>query len=303
MLANYIGFLDDRRHTSNTLHKEIQMSFADIQEWLIQAFAPTGAIGIILYFTLKKFIENKLDKELEENRSEKRRKEEEIKQLREFMSSLKRERGTRIDIKKIEAAESIIRSRDELSKLHMFVRLIGEIDIKKAIKSKEREEIGNMFSELSRSMSVDRIAETVRSLDESISFLYLDAKTIDIYDAYRFIIWEAVLIAKALENPTLFDEEALEERKASIELIMNIYPESKSEFEKYGHQHSHKYLDRLYQDILKSLRQELLGEQSNTRDYETTASLMQQTRAIQEEKIPINLQKEIIEIQQQINRR
>lgn len=302
MLANHIGFLDDRRHISDTLHKEIQMSFADIQEWLTQAIAPTGAIGIILYFILKKLIENKLDKELEENRSEKRRKEEEIKQLREFMSSLKRERGTRIDIKKIEAAESIIKSRDELSKLHMFVNLIGEIDIQKAIKSKEREKIGNMISGLSRSMSVDRITENARSLDESIAFLYLDAKTIDIYDAYRFIIWEAVLIAKVLENPIFFDEGVLDERKKSIELIMNIYPESKSEFEKYGHKRSHKYLDRLYPDILKSLRQELLGEQLNTRDYETAASLMQQTRAIQEEKTLPNLQKEMIEIQQLINR-
>ena len=66
------------------------MSFADIQELIIQALAPTGAIGIILYFILKKFIENKLDKELEGDRSEKRKKEEEIKQLRELMSALKK---------------------------------------------------------------------------------------------------------------------------------------------------------------------------------------------------------------------
>lgn len=188
MLANHIGFLDDRRHISDTLHKEIQMSFADIQELIIQALAPTGAIGIILYFILKKFIENKLDKELEGDRSEKRKKEEEIKQLRELMSALKKERGTRINIKKIEAAESIIKSRDELSKLYMFAKFIGEIDIQKSIKSRDREKIGNMVSDLSRSMSVDKISETARSIDESIAFLYLDAKTIDIYDAYRFII-------------------------------------------------------------------------------------------------------------------
>lgn len=278
------------------------MSFADIQELIIQALAPTGAIGIILYFILKKFIENKLDKELEGDRSEKRKKEEEIKQLRELMSALKKERGTRINIKKIEAAESIIKSRDELSKLYMFAKFIGEIDIQKAIKSRDREKIGNMVSDLSRSMSVDKISETARSIDESIAFLYLDAKTIDIYDAYRFIIWEAVLTAKALENPIIFDTGIFDGKKKSIELILSIYPESKSEFEKHGHQCSYKYLDRLYSDILKSLRQELLGEQFNTRDYETAANLMQQTRAIQEEKIPPNLQKEIIEIQQRINR-
>ena len=217
MLANHIGFLDDRRHISDTLtlHKEIQMSFADIQELIIQALAPTGAIGIILYFILKKFIENKLDKELEGDRSEKRKKEEEIKQLRELMSALKKERGTRINIKKIEAAESIIKSRDELSKLYMFAKFIGEIDIQKAIKSRDREKIGNMVSDLSRSMSVDKISETARSIDESIAFLYLDAKTIDIYDAYRFIIWEAVLTAKALENPIILIQGSLmEKRKA-----------------------------------------------------------------------------------------
>lgn len=115
------------------------MSFADIQESIIQAIAPTGTIGIILYFTLKKFIENKLDKELEGDRSEKRKKEEEIKQLRELMSALKKERGARINIKKIEAAESIIKSRDELSKLYMFAKFIGEIDIQKVIKSRDRE--------------------------------------------------------------------------------------------------------------------------------------------------------------------
>lgn len=70
----------------------------------------------------------------------------------------------------------------------MFAKFIGEIDIQKAIKSRDREKIGNMVSDLSRSMSVDKISETARSIDESIAFLYLDAKTIDIYDAYRFII-------------------------------------------------------------------------------------------------------------------
>ena len=142
----------------------------------------------------------------------------------------------------------------------------------------------------------------MRSLNESIAFLYLDTKTIDIYDAYRFIIWEAVLAVKALENPIIFDKGVFDDKKKSIELIVSIYPESKPEFETYGHQSSYKYLDRLYSDILKSLRQELLGEQFNTRDYETAANLMRQTRAIQEEKILSDLQKDMTEIQQQINR-
>ena len=270
------------------------MPFESITQWLAQVLAPTGAIGFILYLALKKFIESKFEKGLEETRSENRRKEDEIKQLREFMSSLKRERGSRIHAKKIEAAEQIIKSRNELSKLSPFVEIMRTINIDYALHHKDQIKIGNLISTFSKPMRVNETAKAALSVDIEISFLYLSNQTIDIYNAYRCLIFEVVGLSQILENKLGKKDLVIKTPTKTMELIKRIYPKSDEKFEKYGYQHSYYYMEQLYDDILKTLRKELLDEQSSTHDYDTTAHLMKQLRILQEENVTPDIPKEIL---------
>lgn len=77
------------------------MSVTDmLQRFVSEVLPSAGAAGFVLYFPLKKFIENKFNKSLEDFKSQRRLDEDDLRQARDFMSSSRKERSDYIFLKK-----------------------------------------------------------------------------------------------------------------------------------------------------------------------------------------------------------
>ena len=76
------------------------MSATDMLQRFVNEVLPSvGVVGVVLYFLLQKFIENKFNKSLEEFKSQIRLGEDDLRQARDFMSSSRKERSDYILLK------------------------------------------------------------------------------------------------------------------------------------------------------------------------------------------------------------
>ena len=253
---------------------------------VIDVFKPiltSGVTATIFCSILMAIINKKLDKKLEDIKSKNKKSEEETKQLRDLFASLKKERNNRVHSKKMEAAEILMESINKLENLHSIAKIMRDIDIENAIKDKDYKKISEEMMEITKGMDVYEKISQASSVETHIPYLYINTKTMELYTAYRKIVYETALYAKLLELPIPNRGEYAPKSDELIEMLTNILPESKDTLEEHGNRGAYYYMERLHDETIASLRKELFGEDAATEDYETVESLAERFEHIKKQ--------------------
>ncbi|MEB5886804.1 hypothetical protein [Enterobacter roggenkampii] len=262
--------------------------FDEILKWLISALTSTALLGVIIYFSrstltkwIGKSIEHRFDKKIENFKSEIRDKEKELEQIRLFMASTRRERDSTLQTKRFEAAEILMRSRQFLGQFTMLVEYVKMLNMNEILDKRNDPKITQFIKALTDPVEIDEKLRVYGTFDRTLPDLYLNDRVKKLFEAYQFIILNAVMIMKVLSmpginiNPDLFKKDSL--RKTVIELA----PLAKEGFDQFGDSYAYHWTNYFYEEILKELRNELLGITSLSKDTEAATKLALDTRRAQ----------------------
>lgn len=250
---------------------------------VLTSILASGTTAALICKILMTIINKKLDEKLEDIKSKNKKSEEETKQLRDLLASLKKERNNRIHSKKMEAAEILMESINKLENLHSIAKITRDIDLEDAIKDKDYKKISEEMTEITKGVDIYKEISQVSSVETHIPYLYISTKTMALYTAYRKIIYETAFYAKLLELPIPNRGEYTPKSDELMEMLTNILPESKETLEEHGNRGAYYYMERLHDETIASLRKELFGEDAATEDYETVESLAERFEHIKKQ--------------------
>lgn len=257
------------------------MSVTDmLQRFVSEVLPSAGAAGFVLYFPLKKFIENKFNKSLEDFKSQRRLDEDDLRQARDFMSSSRKERSDYIFLKKTEAAEILMKSIDKILGMSAVVYFVREIDLDVIIKEGRESQVRDAVKELMDALMIDELNKQEQSIDKAILYLYLDEKTLDLYSAYSDVVYEAWFRARLIQTDISWAINHIKKPSKLVDLVVKIYPDSEDAFAKYGSKHVFSYMERLYKDLQICIRKELFGEGYSPDIHYNAVQLSQQFRML-----------------------
>ena len=231
-------------------------------------------------------INKKLDEKLEDIKSRNKKAEEETKQLRDLLASLKKERNNRVHTKKMEAAEILMESINKLENLHFITKIMRDIDLENAIKDEDYKKISEEMTEITKGVDIYEKISQASSVETHIPYLYINTKTMALYTAYRKIVYETAFYAKLLELPIPNRVEYAPRSDELIEMLTNILPESKDTLKEHGKRGAYYYMERLHDETITSLRKELFGEDATTEDYEAVKLLAERFEHIEKQLSP-----------------
>ncbi|WP_421633346.1 hypothetical protein [Enterobacter ludwigii] len=262
--------------------------FDEIIKWLISTLSSTALLGFIIYFSrttltklIGKSIEHRFDKKIENFKAEIRDKEKEFEQIRTFMASTRRERDSTLQTKRFEAAEILMRSRQFLGQFTMLVEYLKLLKMDEILDKRDDPKITQFIKTLTDPVDIDEKLKVYGTFDRTLPDLYLSERVKKLFDAYQYIILNAVMIMRVLSipglniNPDLFKKDSL--RNTVIELA----PLAKDGFDQYGDSYAYHWTSYFYEEILKEIRNELLGITSLSKDTEAATKLALDTRQAQ----------------------
>lgn len=248
-----------------------------IISWILGSIASSGILvilGWLLRDTIAKFlvksVEHRFDTRLEHVRSEMRDQEQELQQMRAFLISAQRDRDTAIQAKKFEAAETLFRARQILSRFAMVVEYMKVLNIENILKDNSHR-VAPFFSDINKITNVDKGIEQLGSIDKTLPRLYLSEKTLKYYDMYESIVTHGIMLMKMF-SLEIRDKSSLLKQGGISKEIMTLIPNSKEAFDKYGDGHAFYWADYFYNQTLLELRREVSGVDDAERDK---ASLLQ----------------------------
>ncbi len=182
----------------------------EILKWIVSVLTSATVLGAILYFTrssLTKFIgksiEHRFEKKLENFKAEIRENEKEIEQIRAFMSSARRERDSALQSKRFEAAEALMRMRQSLGQLNIFVEYLKVLKIDEIVKKRDDPQINEFINALIGAIDIDEKMSAYGQFDRTMTELYLGERVRKTFDTYQTIIFNAVIIMKVLSLPVV----------------------------------------------------------------------------------------------------
>lgn len=237
------------------------MSVTDMLQRFVSEVLPSAVVaGSVLYFLLRKLVENMINKNFEEFKSRIRLDEDELRQVMGFLSSLMKERGGYIFVKKSEAAEIIMKSIDKILGMSAVVYFVRDEDLGAVLKEGRELQTKDAAKELLDALMIDELNNQEQSIDKTILYLYLDEKTLDLYSAYSGVVYEAWFLARRIQDDILGAMDYINKPSKLVDLIVKIYPDSKDGFDKNGNKHVFYYMEMLYKDLQGRIRKEIFGE-------------------------------------------
>lgn len=261
--------------------------FPDLWGWLLSVAVSTGLIGTIVYFfrnTLSAFftksIEHKFDKKLEKFKTEARNNEKELEQIRSFLVSVRKERDSVIQIKRLEAAEILLRARHEFSQLSMLVEYMKMLNTERMLDDKGDPRILEFINLLLKPFDLDEKIKNLGCIDKTYPRLYLNEKSLKLFDAYESIILNAAIMMKLFSLNLSSRENLIKESNLSKKII-ELIPHSKDGFDKFGESYAYHWATYFYDEILRSLRHEISGADELVRDTESAERLAIDSRRAQ----------------------
>ncbi|WP_213842390.1 hypothetical protein [Enterobacter hormaechei] len=257
----------------------------EFMKWLSTVLTSAALISAVVYFSrstiskyLGKSIEHRFDKKIEAFKSEVRDNEKEFEQIRAFMGSTRRERDSTLQAKRFEAAEILMRSRQTFGEFTIFVEYLKMLKLEEILKNKNDPKITQFIKTLTDPVDIDGKLKTIANIDKTLPDLYLSEKVKNLFNIYRSIIMNAVMIMKLLSMSGLNINQDLFKKDVLKKMIIESVPTSASGFEKYGDSYAYLWLDYFHDQILKELRNELLGITSMSNDTEAATRLALDSR-------------------------
>lgn len=261
----------------------------DFLKWVLGVITSTGFLAILAYLmreTLSKFftksVEHKFEKKLEVFKSGIRDSEKELEQIRTFIVSARRERDSILQAKRLEAAEVLMHLRQKLSQFTVMVEYLKMLKIDELIKSNNEPKVLEFLNTLTKPFNIDENLKVLGEIDRTLPRLYLSDKSLKVFDAYETIIIHAVsvmrLLSISLEPGKFFKTDSLSK------VIIELAPQSKAGFEKFGEGHALYWATHFYNETLQELRNELFGTAKMNNDTESA-----ETSALDVRRAQINL--------------
>lgn len=257
-------------------------------KWLGGVLTSVTVLGFLAYlmrstFTklITKSIEHRFEKKFEQFKADIRDNEKEVEQIRAFMVSARRERDSTLQLKRFEAAETLMRSRQFLSQFAMLTEYLKMLNMDEIVKNKDDPKITQFIKTLTDPFNIEEKFNIYGTFDRTIPDLYLSERAKKLFDIYQFIILKAVMIMKILSLPMVDINPDLMNKDNLKNMIIDIVPLSKEGFDKYGDSHAYYWTNYFYDEILKELRNELLGISNMAKDTEAATQLAIDSRRAQ----------------------
>ncbi|XUA20143.1 hypothetical protein ACQVA2_04945 [Citrobacter sp. OP27] len=262
--------------------------FEDILKWLGSALTSATILGGGVYLmrsTLTKLIgksiEHRFDKEIENFKSEIRGNEKEFEQIRAFMGSIRRERDSTLQAKRFEAAEALMHQRQFLGQFTMLVEYVKMLNMEEILKNRHDPQIAKFIKVLTDPVDIDGKLKTYGTFDRTMTELYLSERVKKLFETYQCIMLNAVMIMKILSLPNLEINPDLFKKDSIKNMVVELVPQSKEGFEQFGDNYAFQYTNHFNAEILKELRNELLGITSMSKDTEAATKLALDSRQAQ----------------------
>jgi hypothetical protein len=269
--------------------------------FLKQIFIDTAAVTVLFAFlfialkeTILKFltgaIVSKFAIHLEQAKSELREKEQrlsqqfssqekELERISDHLSHLRRERDTALLNKKIEAAEKILKACTVLANLTMAVEILKVLNVSKISENLSSQEKIKIFTEISDLTKIRAHLEELTVVDRNVAKLYLSERSLTHFDVYALVVCHAAMTLTALSAGMsindMFKKDALRGK------VENLVPTSKEGFEKYGEVYAYQWVDWLFTETVKSLREDIHGTTQADYDFSSAADLAYTTKRAQ----------------------
>ncbi|HDC4656255.1 TPA: hypothetical protein O8U51_003042 [Enterobacter hormaechei] len=266
--------------------------FDEFLKWLSTVLSSAVLLSAIAYISrstltkiISKSIEHRFDKKIENFKAEIRDNEKEFEQIRAFMSSTRKERDSTLQAKRFEAAEILMRSRQFLSQFTMLVEYLKMLNMDEILKNRNDPKITQFIKTLADPVGIDEKLRVYGTFDRTMPDLYLSEKVKKLFETYQSIMLNAVMIMKILSMPGLNINPDLFKKDALKNMIIESAPLAKDGFDEFGDSYAYLWLNYFYDQILKELRNELLGISSMSNDTEAATRL-----ALDSRQAKINLQ-------------
>ena len=242
--------------------------------------------GYLLRETLAKYfsksVEHRFEKKLEDAKAEIRAKEriidaqfsakeKELNHITEFLSSLRRERNSLLQAKRIQAAELVLRACNVYAQLSMAAEMMKILNVDEISKNPEDAKIKQVFQVIVSSLKIDEKLAAVSELDHVLPMLYLNARAHSCFDAHKTVTMHAVALMQCMsmgvDTKNMFVKDALRKQ------VEKIAPATKEGFDKYGESYAYYSLPYLYDETVKALRDVVNGVEQDSDDLATVKSL------------------------------
>ncbi|HBV8971372.1 TPA: hypothetical protein MD887_005030 [Klebsiella oxytoca] len=268
----------------------------EVLKWCLSVVASAGFIGGIGFIAreslgklLTKSIDHKFETELEKFKSDIREGEKELEQIRSYISSLRTNRDSVLQSKKFESAENLIAIRQFLSSFTMAVQYMQMLKVDEIIKMGDDQNINNFMEAITKPLNINKKMEEYSKFNKDIMKLYLNDNTIKAFEIYETIMTYALISLQLLSIPMSRKYNILKDGSLSKKII-EVVPSSKEGFDKFGENYVYYWHDYFYADVLKKLREELIGEVNMNNDTKSAERL-----ALDFKKAQVNIQKSLRE--------
>ncbi|WP_454777120.1 hypothetical protein [Klebsiella oxytoca] len=266
----------------------------EVLKWCLSVVASAGFIGGIGFIAreslvklLTKSIEHKFETELEKFKSDIREGEKELEQIRSYISSLRTSRDSVLQSKKFESAENLIAIRKFLSSFTMAVQYMQMLKVDEIIKMGDDQNLNNFMEVITKPLNINQKLEEYSKFNKDVMKLYLNDNTIKAFEIYETIMIYALISLQLLSIPMSRNYNILKDGSLSKKII-EVIPSSKEGFDKFGESYIYYWHDYFYVDVLKKLREELIGEVNMNNDTKSAERL-----ALDFKKAQVNIQKSL----------
>ncbi len=260
--------------------------FKELVNWLINAAGSAGILALVAYLArdilgkfFSKSVENRFERQLEKFKADIRDNERELDQIRSFLVSARRERDSVIQLKKLAAAEDLLRARQALFQLEGLVEYMKVFN-KEAMLDNQDPELTNIIESLIKPFELDESLKIPQKVDKTLCRLYLSEDTLRVYDGYENIIISAAMMMKVFSMP-LPNKERYFDTSGLTKKLIELDPSTKVGFDKFGDMYAYHLSKYFHDGILRSLRHEISGMDDFTKDSKSIERLTVESRLAQ----------------------
>lgn len=259
----------------------------DIWSWLWNLVLTSGVLVGIAYLLrdtaakfLFKFVEQRFEQQMETFKAEIRDNEKELDHIRSFLSSARRERDSALQVKRFEAAETLLRECHKLSQLSTLVEYMKILNGEQILKYGDDPKVIEFIEVITKPFDVDGKIKMLGSFDRTGARLYLSDKTLKAFDAYESIIMQATMMMK-FYSLQLQDKAELVNPGTLSKKIVELVPASKEGFEKFGEKYAYHWTEYFHDEVLRLLRYEVSGLDDTSRDAKSAERVALESRQAQ----------------------
>lgn len=260
-------------------------------EWIVSTIGSVAITGIVMSTAavlmrdtlaryLTKSVEHQFEERLEKFKADIRGNERELEQIRAFLTKAKQERDAAIQAKRLEAAESLLRERQVLSRLSMLVEYMKILKTDRMLDAPGDPKVAEFVQTLLEPVHVDKTLEDLKLFDRTTSRLYLNEAAVKTFEAYQAIVMSAVTVLKLLSIPLDQKSEFLKPSKLR-ETVTDLLPGTKDGFEKFGEGYAYYWTTHFHDEVLRLLRNDILGMDASGKDAASAERLVLESRLAQ----------------------